>query len=98
MIFEPVALSFDFDDGCVVEESVQYGCGGGDVSDEFAPFFQRPGGLYHVLNRGNYRNWIFETDGAKQSFEKSLFESCERAGATRLLFDGQSLPPGFRDA
>ena len=32
-----------------------------------------------MLNRGNYRNWIFETDGAKQSFEKSLFESCERA-------------------
>lgn len=42
--------------------------------------FERAGGLYHVLNRGNYRQWIFESDGAKASFEKSLFETCERAG------------------
>ncbi len=33
-----------------------------------------------MLNRGNYRKWIFEDDGAKMSFEKALFETCERAG------------------
>ncbi|WP_221032104.1 transposase [Actomonas aquatica] len=38
------------------------------------------GGLYHVLNRGNYKEWIFETEGAKEAFERTLFEACERAG------------------
>lgn len=33
-----------------------------------------------MLNRGNYRQWIFDNDGAKMSFEKALFETCERAG------------------
>ena len=37
-------------------------------------------GLFHVINRGNYRSEIFETAGAKQSFEKCLFEACERFG------------------
>ena len=36
--------------------------------------------MYHVLNRGNYRSWIFEDEGAKSSFEKCLFEACERSG------------------
>lgn len=36
-------------------------------------------GLYHVLNRGNYRRWIFEEEGAKDAFEATLFEACERA-------------------
>lgn len=35
-------------------------------------------GLYHVINRGNYRNWIYDTDGAKRSFRDTLFEACER--------------------
>ena len=35
-------------------------------------------GLYHVINRGNYRSWIFESDGAKRSFHDTLFEACER--------------------
>jgi len=38
------------------------------------------GGLYHVLNRGNFRSWIFESDQAKGAFAKALFEACERAG------------------
>lgn len=38
------------------------------------------GGLYHVLNRGNFRGWIFEGDKAKGAFVKALFEACERAG------------------
>lgn len=35
-------------------------------------------GIYHVINRGNYRSWIFQTEGAKLSFESALFEACER--------------------
>ena len=35
-------------------------------------------GLYHVLNRGNYRSFIFESDGAKKSFEKTLYEACDK--------------------
>lgn len=33
-----------------------------------------------MLNRGNYRSWVFEEEGAKLSFEKTLFEACERCG------------------
>ncbi len=33
-------------------------------------------GLYHVINRGNYRADIFETEGAKKSFVKALEEAC----------------------
>jgi REP element-mobilizing transposase RayT len=39
-----------------------------------------PGAMYHVINRGNYRSWIFEDEGAKKAFEKALFEACEYAG------------------
>ncbi len=42
--------------------------------------FQYPGGLYHVINRGNYRSWIFKKDEAKISFEKTLFETCDKFG------------------
>ena len=33
-----------------------------------------------MLNRGNYRQSIFEEEGAKATFERTLFEACERAG------------------
>jgi putative transposase len=42
--------------------------------------FEFPGAIYHVINRGNYRSWIFEDDGAKRSFESCLHEACERSG------------------
>jgi putative transposase len=53
--------------------------------------FEYAGALYHVMNpsseknyaetcRGNYRNWIFEDEGSKDSFQKCLFEACESAG------------------
>ena len=42
--------------------------------------FEYAGAFYHVLNRGNYRSWIFEDQGAKFGFENCLFEACERAG------------------
>lgn len=38
-----------------------------------------PGAIYHVINRGNYREWIFKTPGAKQAFETCLFSACERS-------------------
>ncbi len=37
-----------------------------------------PGACYHVINRGNYRRNIFESDGAREAFERTLFQACER--------------------
>lgn len=37
-------------------------------------------GLYHIINRGNYRSDIFENDQDKASFEQTIFEACEKAG------------------
>ena len=39
-----------------------------------------PGACYHVINRGNYRADIFETEGAKAAFENCLFEACAKSG------------------
>lgn len=41
---------------------------------------EEDGALYHVINRGNYRQWIFQDEGAKAAFEATLFETCDRAG------------------
>lgn len=37
-------------------------------------------GVYHVLNRGNYRADIFREDRTKAAFLKCLVETCERTG------------------
>ena len=37
-----------------------------------------PGAVYHILNRGNYRQSVFATEGSKKSFEQTLFESCRK--------------------
>ncbi|MCW5549920.1 MAG: transposase [Opitutaceae bacterium] len=37
-------------------------------------------GVYHVLNRGNYRAAIFRTEKAKTAFLKCLGEACGRTG------------------
>ena len=42
--------------------------------------FEQAGGFYHVINRGNYRSWVFETEGSRKSFEKTLLEACKRSG------------------
>ncbi|RKX31767.1 MAG: transposase [Verrucomicrobia bacterium] len=42
------------------------------------PRIESSQGLYHVLNRGNYRTSIFESEGAKKSFQQTLFEACEK--------------------
>jgi len=39
-----------------------------------------PGAIYHVINRGNYRAYVFKSAGARQSFEDCLFAACERSG------------------
>lgn len=39
-----------------------------------------PGAIYHVINRGNYRAYVFKTEGAKHAFEECLFAACERSG------------------
>ena len=42
--------------------------------------FEFEGAIYHVINHGNYRSWIFESDEAKGAFEICLFAAGERAG------------------
>ena len=37
-----------------------------------------PGAIYHVINRGNYRRWIFEQERTQAAFERCLFEAVER--------------------
>ena len=41
---------------------------------------EREGGVYHVINRGNYRRDLFINEGAHRSFESCLFEACEKSG------------------
>ena len=41
---------------------------------------QYVGAYYHVINRGNYRSWIFETVGARHSFLERLDLSCKAKG------------------
>jgi len=35
------------------------------------------GAYYHVINRGNYRSWIFESQGARASFLECLKQTCD---------------------
>jgi putative transposase len=42
--------------------------------------FEFPGALYHIINRGNYRRWIFDGAATRTAFEACLFEACERSG------------------
>src|SRR4051812_35483854 len=37
-----------------------------------------PGAIYHVINRGNDKAWIFKQESAKQSFEECIFEACAK--------------------
>jgi putative transposase len=38
------------------------------------------GAVYHVINRGNYRAWVFREEGAREAFEACLYEAAERYG------------------
>jgi putative transposase len=44
------------------------------------PRIQFEGALYHVFNRGNYRQDIFDSARTAQAFESCLFEACELFG------------------
>lgn len=37
-----------------------------------------PGAIYHVINRRNYRTWVFREVRTKDAFEACLFETCIR--------------------
>ncbi|HVS54526.1 MAG TPA: transposase [Opitutaceae bacterium] len=37
-----------------------------------------PGACYHVINRGNYRSWVFRDEKTKAAFETCLFKACGR--------------------
>ena len=41
---------------------------------------EKEDGIYHIINRGNYRQDLFISDGAHQSFERCLFEACVKCG------------------
>ncbi len=41
------------------------------------PRLQYPGAQHHVVNRGNFRHWIFKEEGARAALEACLFEACE---------------------
>ena len=48
------------------------------------------GALYHIMNRGNYREYIFEVSGAGGLFEQTLFEACHRFGWLLHAYVGMS--------
>jgi putative transposase len=41
---------------------------------------ERPNAVYHIINRGNYRQDLFINEGAHLAFETCLFEACEKCG------------------
>jgi putative transposase len=41
---------------------------------------EKSNGVYHVINRGNYRQDLFINEGAHQAFESCLFEACAMCG------------------
>jgi len=41
---------------------------------------EKADGVYHVINRGNYRQDLFINEGAHLAFERCLFEACEMCG------------------
>jgi REP element-mobilizing transposase RayT len=38
---------------------------------------QYPGAIYHVINRGNYRRDLFESEGSSDAFLRALFEAAQ---------------------
>jgi REP element-mobilizing transposase RayT len=41
---------------------------------------EKSDGVYHVINRGNYRQDLFISEGAHLAFERCLFEASEMCG------------------
>jgi hypothetical protein len=40
--------------------------------------FEYPGALYHIINRGNYRRWIFDAAATRTAFEACLWRGQAR--------------------
>jgi putative transposase len=38
------------------------------------------GAIYHILNRGNYRQGVFAADASKEAFLSTLWAACDRCG------------------
>ncbi len=51
---------------------------GGDMARKLR--HEYGGAMYHVINRGNYRAWMFRDEKAKAAFECCVFEACGRFG------------------
>ena len=49
---------------------------------------QYPGAIYHVMNRGDRREAIFEDDEDRQRFLETLTGACEKTGWQARLVDG----------
>lgn len=64
-------------DFCLVAEA-----GSGEALDAMARRvrIEYAGAVYHVINRGNYRTSIFDTQGARKSFLECLRHCCEAQG------------------
>ena len=41
---------------------------------------QSPGAIYHVMNRGDRREAIFEDDEGRERLRQTLTEACEETG------------------
>jgi len=54
---------------------------------------------YHLINRGNYRSWIFESAGARKSFFSLLRGGVRHHGLaiTCVVFDGEPLSSLHQD-
>lgn len=39
---------------------------------------EKENGVYHIINRGNYRQDLFINESAHLAFEYCLFEACEK--------------------
>ena len=50
------------------------------------PRIEYAGAVYHVLNRGNYRQDFFVVTGSGESFEQTRFETCARFGWWRHAY------------
>ena len=44
------------------------------------PRIESRDGLYHVINRGNYRRYVFNSTKTKRAFESTIIEACEKSG------------------
>jgi putative transposase len=53
--------------------------GGGNVRMARKLRLEFPGAIYHIINRGNYRSWIFRAAKTRAAFQTTLFPACERS-------------------